>query len=237
MVASPFAVMPSRKATLRIVSRIILRSNIKLRLSMYQTSIKNFSSQFMVFRPFICAHPVSPGRTSCLRACSDEYSGRYCIRSGRGPTILISPRRTLMSSGSSSRLVDRNRRPKGVNRLLSGSGFPSQSTASSMVRNFIISNGWPFRPGRCWRNNTGRPNFVRISNATIAKTGTSTASAVAATNISKIRFTSAYTRHRGRILRLLHSARHVYNPVFRRWYRDDHAPELTRWIPPPSGIV
>ena len=57
------------------------------------------------------------------------------IRSGRGPTRLIWPRSTLNSSGSSSRLVERRKRPSAVSRLASGRGLPWRSKALRMVRN------------------------------------------------------------------------------------------------------
>ncbi len=87
------------------------------------------------------------GRTSCRRACSGEYSPRYCIRSGRGPTRLMSPRRTFHSSGSSSRLVPRRKRPKEVRRRASGSGIPLASLASLIVRNFSSVNGLAAQAG------------------------------------------------------------------------------------------
>src|SRR5664280_3469172 len=55
-----------------------------------------------------------PGRMEWRRACAAEYSGRYSISSGRGPTTLMSPRSTLNSSGSSSRLAARSWRPNSV---------------------------------------------------------------------------------------------------------------------------
>ena len=66
-----------------------------------------------------------PGRTSWRRACSGEYSGRYSISSGRGPTRLISPASTLTSSGSSSRLVRRSHRPSAREALGVGQQRPA----------------------------------------------------------------------------------------------------------------
>src|SRR5690554_4666409 len=138
MVASPSALIPSRTNTFFTVRNRILISNHSERLSTYHTSSLNFSSQLSELRPFTCAQPVTPGRTSWRRYCSALYNGRYSISNGRGPTKLISPFSTFHNSGSSSKLVERNQLPKGVKRSESGSGLPSASTASRMVRNFTI---------------------------------------------------------------------------------------------------
>src|SRR5690554_3039451 len=67
MVASPSALMPSRTNTFFTVRNRILISNHRERLSTYHTSSLNFSSQLSELRPFTCAHPVTPGRTSWRR--------------------------------------------------------------------------------------------------------------------------------------------------------------------------
>src|SRR5690554_2347422 len=131
------------------------------------------SSTLFPYTTLFRSHSVTPGRTSWRRNCSLEYSGKYSINKGRGPTRLMSPLSTFQSSGNSSRLVARRKLPKGVMRCSSGSGLPCLSVASSIVRNLIISNGLPFRPGRVWRKNTGAPSLRQIKRATKAKTGAS----------------------------------------------------------------
>src|SRR5690606_3604175 len=108
--------------------------------------------------------------------------------SGRGPTRLISPRITLISSGSSSRLVLRSSCPTGVSRSSSGRSAPPGPTVSVMVRNLRISNGTPRSPGRVWRNSTGAPSLRRTSTAVTSRTGDSTTSASVASPTSKARF-------------------------------------------------
>ncbi len=138
IVASPDALIPSRTMTLRTVSHRIFRSTQKDRLSTYQTSNANLSSQLSALRPFTCAHPVTPGRISWRRACSGEYKGRYSINSGRGPTKLISPLSTFHNSGSSSKLVDRKNFPNPVRRSASGRSSPPGPRSSVIVRNLTI---------------------------------------------------------------------------------------------------
>src|SRR5450759_1850293 len=65
-----------------------------------------------------------PGRTSSRRLQSGVSSRIFCAssgRSGRGPTTLMSPRRTLMNWGTSSRPVLRINRPA---RVMRGSSSP-----------------------------------------------------------------------------------------------------------------
>ena len=140
-------------------------------LSTYHTSSLNLSAQLNAFRPFIWAHPVMPGLNSCLLACISVYSGKYRINKGLGPTRLISPFRMFQSSGSSSRLVERKNAPKRVSRSPSGRSFPSASFESNMVRNLIMLNGMPLRPGRCCTNSTGAPKFLRTRIATTSSAG------------------------------------------------------------------
>ena len=73
-------------------------------------------------------------------------------RSGLGPIRLISPRRTLISWGSSSRWLQRKKRPTGVTRLSPGMHHlgPSSSLSRYMERIFRIVKGFPFSPSRCW---------------------------------------------------------------------------------------
>src|SRR5690554_5724530 len=116
IVTSPSPLISSRTSTFFTVSNRIFTSSQSDRLSTYRTSSRNLSSQEIALRPFTCAQPVTPGRASWRRYCSCEYSGRYSINSGRGPTRLISPLSTFQSSGNSSRLVARRKLPNGVMR-------------------------------------------------------------------------------------------------------------------------
>ena len=113
MVACPSCEIPSRSNTFLIVIKITLISVINEQWSTYHTSSLNFSVQLMEFLPWHCAQPVIPGRTSCLRACSLLYKGKYCTNSGRGPINAISPFSTLISCGNSSIEVERTKRPTG----------------------------------------------------------------------------------------------------------------------------
>ena len=174
IVASPSALIPSRFSTFHAVMARIFRSSRKDRLSTYQTSRANFSSQVIAFRPLICAHPVIPGFTSCRRACSGVYRSRYWTRRGRGPTRLMSPFRTLNSSGSSSKLSRRRSMPKPESRASSGRRFPSRFRRSRIVRNFSSVNGLPPNPGRTWRKRTGDPSRKRTRKTMRRSTGEST---------------------------------------------------------------
>ena len=71
----------------------------------------------------------------------------------------MSPRRTLISCGSSSRLVRRRNAPMGVTRWSSREACRTGSPGGEarMVRNFRISKLRPPRPPRFWRNSTGPP--------------------------------------------------------------------------------
>ena len=143
----------------------------------YHTSRLNFSSQLMALRPFTCAQPVRPGRTSWRWRCSSLYSGRYFTSRGRGPTMDMSPRRIFTSSGSSSRDVRRRALPKGGKRWSSGSSSPFSSRWSVMLRNLYRRKTFPPLPGRGCRKITGLPNLTRTRSAVISRTGDRTISA------------------------------------------------------------
>ena len=66
--------------------------------------------------PCTCIGPVSPGLIIKRMRCRDEYRSTSSACSGRGPTRLMSPRRTFTSCGSSSMLHRRSRRPTLVTR-------------------------------------------------------------------------------------------------------------------------
>ena len=94
--------------------------------------------------------------------------------------MLIWPRSTFQSCGSSSRLVRRRKRPLRVIRgsfgsrpkgsSLSFSSRPSSTAFGTIVRNFSIENGFAPLPARRWRKITGRPDSSTIQSASPAKT-------------------------------------------------------------------
>src|SRR5690348_3645934 len=107
---------------------------------------------------------------------------------GRGPTRLMSPRRTLTSSGNSSRLVARRNAPSLVRRRESGSSAPCASRASRIVRNLQSVNGRSWIPGRCCLKITGLPRLARTASATSANTGDNTMRAGTVSARSNARF-------------------------------------------------
>ena len=147
-------------------------------LSIYQRSLVNLCSHAIEFLPLIWAQPVIPGRTSCLCFCVSLYKGRYSMRSGRGPTKLISPLSTLKSSGSSSILVFLKNLPKSTSLSLSGSNLPSVSLLFVIVLNLYIVKIFSFRPGLCCLKMTGLPSFNLTRTATINNNGLSRIKAV-----------------------------------------------------------
>ena len=88
----------------------------------YQRSKESFSIEpwaSAVYPRRTCAHPVMPGLTRCLRVQNGTRCSRNSMnsgRSGRGPTIAISPRRTFHSCGVSSSRKRRMIRPAVVTR-------------------------------------------------------------------------------------------------------------------------
>ncbi len=87
--------------------------------STYQTSMARRSRHDVALRPFTCAQPVTPGRTSSRRACSSEYRGQVRRRAAAAARRGSSdPRTTCQNVGSSSRLVARRIRPRWVMRRL-----------------------------------------------------------------------------------------------------------------------
>jgi len=161
-------------------------------LSTYQASSSNLLSQSTAFRPLTWAQPVIPGRTSCLLACSGVYSGRYSINNGRGPTRLMSPRRTFQSSGSSSMLDALRILPSRVNLMPSVSVSTSLLSVRVMVLNLISLKARPPRPGRSWRNSTGQPEVARIKTPTAIRIGDNTIKAVQEISTSIARFMSEF---------------------------------------------
>ncbi len=161
-------------------------------LSTYQASSSNLFSQSTAFRPLTWAQPVIPGRMSCLLACSGVYSGRYSNNSGRGPTRLMSPRRTFQSSGSSSRLDALRILPSRVNLMPSVSVSTSLLAVGVMVLNLISLKVRPPSPGRSWRNSTGRPEVARVRTPTTIRIGDNTIKAVQEISTSIARFMSEF---------------------------------------------
>ena len=76
IVAWPSWLTPWRRSTSPTVAARMRRSRRTGRWSTYHRSSSSRSSQVVVLRPLICAQPVSPGRTSCRRACSGRIPGQ-----------------------------------------------------------------------------------------------------------------------------------------------------------------
>ena len=121
--------------------------------------------------------------------------------------MLISPRRTFQSCGSSSRLSRRSKRPTRVTRgssesLNTGSRRSSRRTTSAsrcsasatMVRNLCIWNGRPSRPARVWLKKIGPRLSSRIAIAISGNSGAVTSSPTAETRTSKPRLIIAVER-------------------------------------------
>src|SRR5437899_2084707 len=134
---------------------MILRSSQNDQRSMYSMSYSmRFSREVLPRSPWTCAQPVTPD----LTLCRNRYPGTVCRnrstntgRSGRGPTTLISPRRTLTNCGSSSRLKRRRNEPMGVRRsspAAAHTGPVSRSASIRMVRSFITRKRWPSSASR-----------------------------------------------------------------------------------------
>ena len=130
-----------------------------------------------------------PGRTSCRRDCSALYNGKYCIKSGRGPIIAISPFSTFINCGNSSILVFLTNRPNLVIRCTSGNSLPSGPFFSFIVLNLIILNGLPLYPGRSCKKNAPAPS-LKISSrmVTINRNGQIINSTQSTTKKSIMRF-------------------------------------------------
>ena len=128
------------------------------RSATYSRSWASFSAQEVsrVIRSW--ANPVRPGSTT--RRCQycgiwPHSSSKNAGRIGRGPTMLMSPRTTFQSCGSSSRWAKRSTRPRRVTsvcvRCVSSwpRYGPSRASASGVsVRNFSIVKMRPARPTR-----------------------------------------------------------------------------------------
>jgi len=107
--------------------------------------------------------------------------------------MLISPRRTFISWGSSSRLVRRSSRPIRVTRSssLPTDLTPSWSAASHrIVLNFSIVNMRFPRPMRTWEKRAGPPESMRMAAAISASTGARTTKLMLAIERSISRFSA-----------------------------------------------
>ncbi len=142
--------------------------------------------------PSTCHGPVIPGvRCRRLRS-SPSTSASSSITSGRGPTRLISPRRTLNSCGSSSSDVRaqeaRRRASRAGRRLILNMPSPTslsarsssfRSSASTTIeRNLKIRKCRPSRPTRTWRKKTGPLESSRIASAIAAISGPTASSPI-----------------------------------------------------------
>ncbi len=163
--------------TTRMVLNMMSKSRRSDHVSMYSRSSSIILWNVVLLRPFTCQRPVQPGVTVKRRFCSVVYSATSLGSGGRGPTRLISPRRTLKSWGNSSRLVFRRMRPIFVilgsltilNVIPSLTSFmvlrdSSRASASVTIeRNLYIQNSRPSSPTRFCLNNAGpgESNFTR----------------------------------------------------------------------------
>ena len=84
-------------------------------------------------RPLTCHRPVMPGFTVKRGRYGSASSFASHESIGRGPTRDISPRSTLISCGSSSRLVRRSHPPSGVIRGSPASLNSAPSRAGAVV--------------------------------------------------------------------------------------------------------
>src|SRR3990172_13288059 len=74
----------------------------------YRSYSIRFSREVLPRQPLTCAQPVIPAFILCLNMYFGILFLKFSIntgRSGRGPTMLISPLRTLKNCGGSSMLV------------------------------------------------------------------------------------------------------------------------------------
>ena len=121
---------------------------------MYQRSSSMRCAQGSDARPLTCAQPVMPGRTARRPRSRSVYCATCAGSVGRGPTIAISPRRTLTRLGSSSSDVRRRILPTRVMRaspVSTAIPAPMCSAPATIVRSLSTSNSRPRRPTRRWR--------------------------------------------------------------------------------------
>ncbi len=106
----------------------------------------------------------------------------------------MSPFSTFHSSGSSSRLVLRRKRPKRVSRSASVNILSPPVAGGRIVRNFTSRKDLPCSPGRCCANKTGRPSVAATASATTASSGSHATAVTSTSATSNSRFTRAVPR-------------------------------------------
>ena len=138
-------------------------------------------------RPFTCAQPVMPGRTSWRRA-APASSGEVLHEQRAGADKAhVAPQHVeqlgqLVEAGAPQQPAQR------VRRCVVGQQLAVRSRSSVMVRNFTISNGTPPRPGRCLAEQHRCSHPQPHGRATTASTGDSSTSSTAAPTMSMARF-------------------------------------------------
>src|ERR1035437_4657849 len=106
---------PEPRSTAGMVRSRILKSSHSDHLSMYCKSSSIHCSKAIELRPATCHRQVMPGFTLKRRRCQSSLKpSQSRTGSGRGPTRLMSPLKTLNSWGSSSMLVFLRNLPTGV---------------------------------------------------------------------------------------------------------------------------
>lgn len=124
----------------------------------YVASTRARCSGVDISRPCTCATPVIPGRRRSTPCCRRHSANSNCVGSpGRGPTKLISPRRTFQICGSSSSLVRRKIVPVRVMLLGAALCDGISPVPTCIVRNLINENVRPLRPSlHCTKNGLAR---------------------------------------------------------------------------------
>ena len=109
-----FYLLPSRFKTTSIVLKIIFISSLNDHSSIYfKSSFTTSSKSNIVLRPLVCHIPVIHGFPCIhLKWCSSYFLYSSYV-GGLVPTTLISPFRTLINCGSSSRDQSRSFCPNG----------------------------------------------------------------------------------------------------------------------------
>src|SRR3989338_3747587 len=175
---------PIENSTTGIVFNKILKSRPSDHLSIYSRSILIHFSKSTLFLPLVCHRHVSPGFMLIRLLCHTSYFSTSEGNGGLGPTMDISPFRTLNNCGSSSMLDLLKKVPNLVTLgsffILNTGPFISfnpfrlsfmPSAPSTIVLNLYITNFLPFTPLLTCLNTAG-PGENNFMNITIAvKTG------------------------------------------------------------------
>ena len=88
---------PSRAKTTLKVFKIMTMSFQIDQFFIYHVSMPALVAKSTSLRPLTCQSPVMPGLTARMRSAYSPISLRSYCAHGRGPTMLISPFRTLIS--------------------------------------------------------------------------------------------------------------------------------------------